>query len=250
MRPLLALSLFASVALADVGLLNGGTVLGPVRDLDCQRDAGLTCLADAGVRVGKLRCNEATATEPGCVTPSAQSFAGNKTLATGYLRVVGVAHASLTACAAGTKGMWQTCTTHNAPVFCNGTSNLELGGTSAAEKVLAAVYVNGVPTLSPLGQFTQYGEVTLSSGGSWVTMNAIAGDWYAGTGSGSLTFRVHDGSNNCDCAIDCDVPLARSTCSGNCAFAASATVAIFVLSSACTTAPVAIGNLHLMGVTQ
>lgn len=69
----------AGSAFADgISLRMAGVNQGPILSLNCHSDAGLLCSRDAGA-VGMLQCNAASATEPGCITPSSQTFAGNKT---------------------------------------------------------------------------------------------------------------------------------------------------------------------------
>jgi hypothetical protein len=228
---------------ADTGLRTGNSSsFISVRDLECQRDAGLLCSRDAGTHTGLLRCASASATEPGCVNTTTQAFIGAKTW-NGRQRIVGVAHASLTACSSGEKGTWQTCTTHNSPVFCDGTDNHELLGSSSDEEVLAAVYVNGY--------FPPYwfGGVTLPSTAGW-TLNAVSGFLGAGAGTGSLTLTVSDLINTCTCSIDCDSPTGRTACSGSCSWAASSNLLVLRSSSTCTKDPSVAGNLYLMGVAQ
>ena len=243
MKPLalIASLLVAPLVLADIGFRQGTTYIGPVRDIDCAHDGGLYCTRDAGIAIGRLRCVTASATEPGCITPSDQTLAGTKTL-TGDLRLVGHVHASLTACSSGVKGMWQTCTGHNAPVFCDGTNNIELLGTSAPEEVLWPIYVNGVPV--PF-----MGAITLSSSSSW-TITSVMGWWGVGTGSGSFPITFVSSAGTCTCSIDCDVPGARTACTGNCTAPASGNVFAFgALSgtSTCTRDPYVGGNLLVMG---
>src|SRR5262245_45684167 len=235
----LLLLVSACTALADVGHRAAGVYLGPVHDIDCSRDGGLLCTRDSGTAIGSLRCNGATSTEAGCVTPAAQTWAGTKTL-TGDVRIVGHVHASLTACSSGVKGTWQTCTTHNAPVFCDGTNNIEFVGGASSEEMLAAVYVNGVPP--PV-----MGGFTLASTTSW-TITAIGGSWGIGTGAGSITVAVIHSGGTCSCAVDCDAPTGRNACTGNCTVAPSAAAGVVRSSSGCTIDPYVNGNLYLMGV--
>lgn len=241
MKRVSALMLFvACAALADVGLKQGSAAIGPVRDISCASDGGLICTRTSASSRGNLFCNGATATEPGCVTPSDQTWSGNKTT-TGDVRLVGHAHSSLTACDASHKGNWQTCTTHNAPVFCNGTSNVELAGSSAQETLLSSVYVNGIPP-GFLGGFT------VASTASW-TINAITGFWGAGTGSGTLPITIVGPAGTCTCAVDCDNPLGRTACTGTCTFSGGSTLFLFNTST-CTKDPYVGGNLAMMGLAQ
>lgn len=232
------------VLAGDVRFRQGNTLIGPVSELSCRNDGGLLCTRDAGTAVGAIVCNGATATEPGCITPSAQTLAGDKTWS-GYQRIIGVAHASLTACSAGLKNMLQGCTTHGAPVWCDGTNNQELLGASSDEVVLAAYAVNGIPAAF-------FGAVTLPSSSAW-TLNAITGFWNAGSGSSStLRLSFVGTAGTCNCDVDCDAPLARTACSGTCTWSAGDTVYFFRGTSgtaACLVDP-GVGTLQLMGVAQ
>lgn len=228
---------------ADTKLKHANVDVGPIVALNCAPDGGFLCTRDAG-SVGNLKCNSASATEPGCVTPSDQTFAGKKSFS-GRIRLNGAAHGSLTACSSGEKGTWQTCTTHNAPVFCDGTTNHELLGSSADEEVLAAIYVNGIP--API-----FGGVSLPSTASW-TINALSGQWIAGTGSGTLRLGILGSAGTCICDIDCDAPTARTTCTSTCTFSASDDLILLRGSSgtaACTLDPHVVGNLNIMGIAQ
>lgn len=250
MRTALLLSFAASIALADVGFRQGNSPQSsfvPVRELECARDAGLTCVRDAGYSIGLLRCVSANTTEPGCVTPSDQTWEGKKTF-NNRARIVCKNHGSLTACSSGEKGTWQTCCTHNAPVFCDGTSNIETLGSQSDEAVLGALYVHGIPATVVFGGFT------LPSTASW-TINALSAQWVAGAGTGTLRLTILGTAGDCLCDIDCDAPLGRSTCAGSCTYSASDTI-IFTRSPgssgtvACTLDPHVIGNLNVMGVAQ
>lgn len=238
MRALLLLLPIAPLLLGDVGLKQGNTVIGPVRDISCANDGGLLCVRDAGTAIGALRCNSATATEPGCITPAAQTMAGAKTW-TGRQRLVGVAHGSLTACSSGEKGTWQTCATHNSPVFCDGTTNHELLGANNLA-VLPGFYVNGLLHARSLVLHT----FTLPFA---FTITQTSGFIGAGTGTGSLNIRYSDGSNYCDCPVDCDSDQLSVTCSGNCSYAASTTVIAAVSSDGCDTPPTIKGLLTPAG---
>lgn len=233
--------LVASVAFGDVILKNAGATVGPVTSINCAPDAGLFCARDAG-SVGTIRCNAANAVEPGCVTPSAQTFSGAKTFGNSVV-LSPFPHASLIACDGAHRGMLQNCSDHNALVWCNAVTNVEFNGSSSAEKALFSVYVNGIP----IG--TMDSNTLGSTAGATVT--AIAGSWVSGTSSdgGVLTFRITDGSNNCDCPVPCSGPTARSTCSGSCSFAASATLTPARVVGGCVTDPVALGNVQVLGTS-
>lgn len=245
--PLLLLLLVPVAVLADVDLYRAGTRIGPVVSINCTADAGLTCVRDGGTSMGQLSCSPASTVETGCMTPGTQSIAGNKTW-TGYQRITGVAHASLTACDAAHKNMLQGCTTHGAPVWCDGTANQELIGASSDEQVLSSVHIDGIPRFT-LGGFT------LPSTAGW-TINAISGLWSAGTGTGTLRLSFLGSAGTCSCDIDCDTPAARNACSGNCTYSAGDGV-LFLRSlnsatgvTACTLDPYVVGNLQVMGVAQ
>lgn len=242
MRLTAFLALLSSVALADVVLKNAGATVGPVTSINCSPDAGLTCVRDAG-SVGTIRCNAASAVEPGCITPSSQTLGGGTKTFSGPVLLTPVAHASLVACSSGLKGQAQACSTHNALVFCDGTNNIELNGTSGTERTLFSVYVNGIPT----GQF----DANKLGSAAGATVTAISTSWLSGTTSdgGVLTFRITDGSNNCDCAVSCSSPSARTSCSGSCSFAASATLTPQRQAGGCVTDPVAIGNVQVVGTS-
>lgn len=227
-------------ALADIVLKNGGTTVGPVTSLNCSADAGVLCTRTTG-SVGNLRCNAATAIEPGCVVPSAQTLGGDKTW-NGSQRIVGVVHGSLEACDGSHVGLKQTCSTHNAEVFCNGSVNIEYTGPASTEKDFASVYVNGVPQTLMGNSFTCQ---------SACVVTAIEGTWVAGATSdgGTLVFRLTDGTNNCDCTQACDNPSARCIPTGTCSFAAGVTVTPRRASTTCTMNPYVGGNLQVKGTT-
>lgn len=234
----LVLLLLAPLVLSDVELRQGNVKIGPVRAIDCKSDGGFYCTRDAGEEIGRLSCASATASEPGCVTPSAQSWAGTKTL-TGDMRLVGHVHGSLSACAAGTKGTWQTCTTHNAPVFCNGTTNLELTGSNSYVTLGGASYIGLFYSLTGF-----LGALNLPYA---YTVTNMSGYVAAGTGAGSINLLLTDGTNLCTCAIDCDTDQSSYTCTGNCTYAASTLVAFGPASDTCTTPPTIRSPLILSG---
>lgn len=215
MRLLAPLLLVPFVVLADNGLRQGGTYIGPIVDIDCAADGGLYCTRDAGVRIGKLRCVGATSAEPGCITPNAQTLGGDKSW-TGFQRLVGVTHASLTACDSSHKNMMQGCTSHGALVWCDGTTNVELSGSAQGEQVLDALPMNGIPS----------GIIGASTIGSNWTVNAINGVWNVGSTSDAGTFpiAITDLTNYCVCYVPCDAPGARTSCSGTCTFSSGSTV--------------------------
>lgn len=246
MKTLIPLCLVAAYALADVGQRNGGAYLGPVRDINCIADAGVVCSRNSAVARGDLGCATATTTGKGCLDPAAnpQSLGGDKAW-TGSQRLVGVAHSSLEACSSGAKGTWQTCTTHNAPVFCNGTTNLEFSSPTNVEQVLMSIHVDGVP----IGLVMT--TTTLSGAGATVT--ALENTWVSGTtlDAGVLTINITDGSNVCACSIPCSGPSSRTPCTGSCTYAAGATLTpTRIPTSGCTADPVVPGNMLVMGTRQ
>jgi hypothetical protein len=237
----IAALLFGScVALADIGFRQEGSVSVAVRDIACGIDGGLLCTRDAGTTVGVLRCAAASATEPGCVVPGDQAMPSGKKTWNGRQRIVGVTHASLTACSNGEKGTWQTCTTHNAPVFCNGTVNIELAGSTQLD-AFPPVYVNGLlhSGLFVLGTFTLPYAFTITQTSGFIG---------AGTGVAvTQTLRYSDGTNFCDCAVDCDTDQSAVSCTGNCTYAANTLVIAVVVSDSCTTPPTVKGLLTPAG---
>lgn len=239
---LLVLLVASCAVFADTGLRTGNSSsFLQVRELECAADAGLWCIRDAGTSIGKLSCVGATATETGCVTPSAQTYAGTKTL-TGDLRLVGHLHSALTACAAGQKGTLQTCTSHSALVYCNGTTNIELVGLGNTVE-LPPIYVNGLLHAN-LGYLATW-NLPFS-----YTITGVSGSIAAGAGT-TQTLRFTDGVNNCDCSIDCTVGTSSGAspliCAGNCTFAASTQVAPLITADGCTTPTTARGELHPAG---
>lgn len=229
--------LLASVAGADVVLRMDNATVGPVQYLNCEKDAGLSCTRDAGA-VGFLDCAVGTPSTRGCVEPADQSWTGPKRIAGGTQDVC-VAHASLTACSSPNAGLEQCCSTHgNAEVWCNGTTNVELTGTTASV-TLPPIYVNGL-----LGAHLAF----LSS---WslpypYTITSVSGYIMAGVGT-TQTLRFSDGANFCDCPIDCSAGATNLTCSGNCSYATSTQVAAIITSDGCTTPTTAKGMLTPAG---
>jgi hypothetical protein len=207
---------------------------GPVDTLNLVKDGGLTGHRDAGM-VGMLECAVGGTTTRGCIEPgTAQSFSGQKTFGNGTQDTC-VAHASLTACSSPNAGLHQCCSTHgNAEVWCNGTSNVELTGSSSYVS-FPPLYVNGL-----LGSHLLILD-------AWnlpfaYTVTGLSGFVAAGAGT-TQTLRFTDGTNNCDCSIDCTAGGTHFTCSGNCSYAASTLVVSSVVSDGCTTPPTAKGLL-------
>jgi hypothetical protein len=83
----LLLSLASSVASAQIIMRQGQGTSFPTREIDCGADGGLLCIKGGATATSTLKCNGATVTEAGCVTPNAQSYAGNKTF-TGNIKAV------------------------------------------------------------------------------------------------------------------------------------------------------------------
>jgi hypothetical protein len=75
----LLLLLLPSLAFGEIGLKQSGTVIGPVRDINCSADAGLFCTRNTTLSRGDMSCANATAVERGCVSTTTQTFAGDKT---------------------------------------------------------------------------------------------------------------------------------------------------------------------------
>lgn len=237
-RLVLLIAIVAAVAcFADSKIMQGSTVIGPVRDLKCVADAGVLCGRDTG-SIGTFRCVAGSSTEPGCVVPAAQAFSGDKTW-NGSQRIVGSVHGALEACSGGTKGTWQTCTTHNAPVFCDGTNNIELLGASSGEGLLTSLDVNGIPS-------SNFGQFVLSSSSS-ATITAITGEWNAGTGGGTIILGFTGTFGSCSCTVSCAAPTVRTACSGNCTVTANATVTAIRGAATCTLDPWVTGSLNVLG---
>lgn len=81
----------------------------------------------------------------------------------------------------------------------------------------------------------------------------------SGGGAGNTTWRVSDGTNNCDCNFPCQggagvgsnsTGALRCTPSGTCAFAASASLTVAVQTAGCTTTQPTIQNIDVEGNWQ
>lgn len=78
----------------------------------------------------------------------------------------------------------------------------------------------------------------------------------AASGTGTVTFRVTDGTNNCDFANDCTLGIAsiggkiKTTTSGICTFAANAALTYSVLSAGCTVLQPNVKNIDWRGNWQ
>ncbi len=261
MKTLSVALLFVPVmVLADVGFRQANTYMGPIRDLDCAADAGLLCTRDAGYAIGKVRCAAASTVEPGCITPNAQTLAGTKTL-TGDLRLVGHVHASLTACSSGVKGMFQTCTSHNALVFCDGTSNIEIAG-SAATETMFEVHMNRMIAEDPAHDQTT-GLLDYIKPAKAFTAQYLYGLINYGTGttvdvllygaSGTCTFQLPCAASACGFGMSCGagpVGFVKTTASGSCSYAAGELIAILVYNNLCTAPPTVLGTLRFEGYLQ
>lgn len=79
MRFSLLLSLLATACFGQTVYKNAGTKLGTAVFVDCSADAGVNCTRTAATGTVNVRCSIASATEPGCVSTSTQSFSGTKT---------------------------------------------------------------------------------------------------------------------------------------------------------------------------
>ena len=145
-----------------------------------------------------------------------------------------------------------------AEAFWHGNSTHMMAGTSpgagyiatATPFTIASVYVNG-PT--PLAA-TNYGGGVLPA--HPFTVQAIRYRIRA-AGSGGTTnvvFRTTDGVNNCDCSFACNAAAPanyRTTCSGTCAFASSASLTYsFSSLGDCAVKPDIMGNIEVEGFWQ
>jgi hypothetical protein len=77
----------------------------------------------------------------------------------------------------------------------------------------------------------------------------------SGGGIGNTTWRISDGSNNCDCSVAClDTTSAgaeaSASCSGDCAFAAAAKLSAAVQTAGCTTTQPTALNVDVRGIWQ
>lgn len=243
MRIALAVALFVSCAVfADVLAQQNGTTLGPVRAVNCPADAGIVCSRTNGTPAENLRCTTATSSEPGCLFPGVQTLPnGDKTFPS-PVKISGVSHGSLEACDSSHLGTRQTCSTHGAEVFCNGTTNIEYTGTASAEQVLGVIHVNGIPVAVMGGSFQTPTSAT--------TVTAIEGSWFAGTTSdgGTVLINLKNGGSTCTCTVPCASSAVRNTCSGTCTNLGAA--ATLTSSSTCTTDPYVGGELLVKGVLQ
>lgn len=243
----LLLSGVASFALADVGLKSGGTYVGPVRDLNCVADAGISCARVSSAVRADISVVPASTTQGGIVTKDPQSFAGDKTFS-GFVRLIGVPQGSLTACDSAHKGMLQGDTTTNSLVWCDGTKNIEYTGGGGSEQSLATLYVNGIVAIATLGSFSVENPSAAAA-----TITRIEGSALAGTTSdgGTVDVRFTDGANVCDCLIPCATSGGFWACSGNCTYVDNtAAVTASGFADTCTTDPVIVGNLNVKGFLQ
>lgn len=233
------LGCLSHLASADTVIKNAGTTIGPIQSLNCQTDAGITCSRLSG-SAGTLVCNPANAVEPGCVVPNVtQSFSGQKVFNNGAQNLP-VAHGSLTACSGPNQGLEQTCSTHAAHVFCNGTSNIETTGTAAFStlfNVPAGRMVHGLTGVMSTVSLPYQATVTLVSG----NVSPSAGS--------TLTLRLYDGTNTCNVVISCTTG-AFSAPAGSCTFPANAGIQVQPVSDTCTTPLIIQGDITVAGVQQ
>lgn len=236
---LVPLLLAVCVAHADIPFRVDNANVGPISVINLVKDGGLTGQRDSGI-VAMLECAIGGTTTRGCVEPgTAQSFTGQKTFGNGAQDTC-VAHASLTACSSPNAGLHQCCSTHsNAQVWCNGTTNLETTGSTS---------------YATLGVITNYGLLSSLSGYLWAAqlpyayaVTGLSGFIASGTGAGSLSLRFTDGTNICDCAVDCDTDQSAYTCAGNCSYAANTLVIALPTSDTCTTPPTLRSPLTIAG---
>lgn len=74
----------------------------------------------------------------------------------------------------------------------------------------------------------------------------------SGGGAGISTWRVSDGSNNCDCTVACSLtntagPQRAETCTGTCTFAPGSVVQLNLQASTCTTTQPTWKNIQVVG---
>lgn len=73
----------------------------------------------------------------------------------------------------------------------------------------------------------------------------------SGGGAGSTTFRVSDGTNNCDCAMTCATSQSTGpkglACTGTCSFAPSASLTLSISATTCTTTQPTIMTIDVRG---
>jgi hypothetical protein len=138
--------------------------------------------------------------------------------------------------------LWLSCA---APALAQGVSRVR----PIEEHLALTIKIGGVLTTSTLGGYvlpTRSFEV-----------QAVTGRCGApSAGAGTVTFRVSDGTNNCDCAAGCtttgvtgmgDAGMKRIACTGSCTFAASSALTFSVTSPCASTQPT-VTNLDVRGV--
>lgn len=127
-----------------------------------------------------------------------------------------------------------------APMFSNGTSWLPLEG----PVTLSSVYVNAL--LSVL----TFGGEQLPARSFEVQAVRYRISVPGAIGSTDATFRISDGTSNCDCNFACDLSAGskRMACSGTCVMPASAALSYaFISTGDCVTAPTILGNVAIEG---
>lgn len=129
--------------------------------------------------------------------------------------------------------------------------NLSVGG-SAYPFTLSSFYVNAAV---PAGA-TTFGGTVLPARAFTALAVRFRNSTASGGGGGTTTFRVSDGTNNCDFAVNCtgttgNVNIRQVTTAGTCAFAASATLTYSSTASTCTTTqPTVLGTVDVEGNWQ
>ncbi len=90
-----------------------------------------------------------------------------------------------------------------------------------------------------------------------VTVTAVSGYNHvaSGGGAGLTTWRVSDGTNNCDCSMLCTatagIGAQRSApCAGSCSFAPRAALLLSVTVAGCTTTQPSFKNIGALGLTR
>lgn len=100
---------------------------------------------------------------------------------------------------------------------------------------------------------TIYGGTALPAKAFTVTESRFRISVAGSGGSTNAVFRITDGSNNCDCAFACNVAGGNKdiACTGNCAFAASASLTESMNSIGnCAIGPTILGNVGVWGNWQ
>lgn len=228
------LALVSCAAFAgDVIWKQAGAPLGPVVAISCATDAGLLCTRDAGA-LGSIACNSASATEPGCITPSDQNLgAGTKTFTgtvnistldagqaaigvlevTNTLQTIGAATGALPACGSGGAGMLDYDQSLSREKICNGSSWQQILNTGDREfaGMLATGICPGVDACPENTNFQGGSYFSIPSSATGIT-DAITCSWTAGTGGTTgVVVQVYDVTSSAEV---CHCTMAACTASG------------------------------------